>query len=133
MTTVHNTLTDSRVPMIAALHDRGAALLDELDTLITELAAIVAEQGAARAVLADTESELAVIEASLSLSIEGRNEQERKARLVLALHEDAGFQELTRIVREARASIHQTEGRMLVTKERCRLVRAALELVGAHR
>ena len=108
--------------------DRAGALLDELDSLITELDSAIGDQNTARLVLADAELELSVIEASLTLTTEGKNEAERKARLVLALRDDGGYQTLASAAREARAAVHDTERRLTVIKERCRLVRAALAL-----
>ena len=112
--------------------DPTGALLDELDSLIAELDAALGDHNAGRTVVADAELELSIIEASLTLTTEGRNEAERKARLVLALREDGGYQALAAAAREARATIHQAERRLTVVKERCRLVRAALAAALGH-
>ena len=68
-----------------ALSDQAGALLDELDTLISDLDAALAEQHAARLVIADAELEMALIEASLTLSTNGGNAETRKATVFLAL------------------------------------------------
>ena len=132
MTSLQWTLGGDLVPLpITDLdpdRDRGAALLDELDDLISSLDATLADQRTARLVLADAESEAAIIEASITLTVEGRNEQERRARLTLALRDDAGYQELTRVAREARASLYDCERRLAVLKARVGLVRAAIAL-----
>ena len=65
--------------------DRAGALLDELDSFITELSGAMEDATTARQVIADAESEQAIIEASISLDIEGKNETARKALLVLGL------------------------------------------------
>lgn len=107
----------------------GAALLDEFDTLITRMDDALAEQTTARAVLAGAESEMAVIEASHQLGIEGKNEAERKARLVLALRDDAAFQTFVAAAREARATLAEVDRVLIVTRYRIQLVRAALVLL----
>ena len=109
--------------------NRAGALLADLETLITELDGALADQNAARLVVSDAESELAIIEASLTLDIEGRNEQERRARLTLALREDGGYQQLAQTARSARAAIHNAERRITVIKAHIGRVRAALALL----
>ena len=118
------------VPTVTGhIHDRSGGLLDELDDLIAALDATLADQAAARLAIADAEAEQAIIEASLMLATEGRNETERKARLALALHANPGYQELCRVARDGRATLFACDRRTVVIKERCRLVRAALALL----
>src|SRR5436190_2135752 len=82
--------------------DRAGALLDELDDLITLIDSVMQDQIAARVVLTDAEIEQAIIEAELTLTVEGKNETERKARLTLALRDDAAYQTHASAAREAR-------------------------------
>ena len=110
-------------------HDRAGALLDELDTLITDLGDALAEQNAARLVAADAETEMEMRAASVSLIIDGRNEGERKARLTLALGEDAGYQQLAQAARHARAGLHDADRTITIVKARMALVRAALAVL----
>ena len=113
------------------LTDRAGALLDELDTLISELGDALADADAARRVIADAETEMEMIAASLTLATEGRNdEMERKARLALALRADAGYRSLAQTVRHARASLLPAERRATLVRQRIALVRAALALLG---
>ena len=105
------------------------ALLETLDALIGELDSALADAGTARLVVSDAEAEMAIIEASLTLDIEGKNETERKARLVLALRDDGGYQELARTARDARTALFQAERRLTVTKARIGLVRTALAVI----
>lgn len=122
--------TFATVPLVVErVHDHGGALLDELNTLIADLDAVLADQSAARLTIADAEAEMSLIEASLALTTEGKNESERKARLTLALRDDAGYQELARVARDSRAALYDADRRLAVIKERCRLVRAALALL----
>ena len=78
------------------IHDRAATLLSEADSLISHVDAVLADQTAARLAIAEAEAEMTIIEASLTFTIEGQNESERKARLALALQADPGHQELCR-------------------------------------
>lgn len=111
-----------------------AAALIQLDSLITDLDHALAEANTARLVISDAEGEQAIIEASVSLSIEGKNETARKALLTLALRDDLGYRELSRTSRDARTALLDAERRIAVLKERIRLVRAALALhIGAER
>jgi hypothetical protein len=119
------------IPTIAHLTDRAGALLDELDSLISDLDAAIGDQYAARAVLADAELEMSVIEASITLDTTGPNETARKAAVTLALRQDPGYAELARTAREARTALHDADRRYQVIKARCGLVRAALALLTA--
>jgi hypothetical protein len=105
-----------------------AELLAELDSIIRDLDAALADAAQARITLADTELEMAVIEASLVLDITGSNETQRKAALTLRLREDGPYQEMSRIARDARTAIWDAERRAEVAKQRCRMLRAALAL-----
>ena len=109
--------------------DRAGQLIDELDTLITDLDAALAEQHAARLVIADAELEMALIEASLTLSTNGGNAETRKASVLLALKADPAYQAHAAAVRSARAGLFTAERKATITKERIRLVRAALALM----
>ena len=113
--------------------DRTAALLDELDSLIAALDAALAEQNGARATIADGELEMQLIAASLTLSTEGRNESERRARLTLALHDDPGYQACAATVRHARAALLSAERTITIIKARMALVKAALALLTPSR
>ena len=109
--------------------DRAAALLDEFDSLVSELDAAMTEQAEARAVVSEAETEMTVIEAEHALATEGRNEQERKARLVLALRDDPAYQVHAATARHARGALYTAERRLAVCKARMALVRAALGLL----
>ena len=113
--------------------DRAGALLDELDTLIAQLDAALTEANTARLVIGDAETEMEMRAASAALLVEARNEAERKARLTLALGEDAGYQQLATTVRHARASLLTAERTASITKQRMALVKAALALLAPSR
>ena len=120
------------LPVRDSTDDRSGALLDELDTLIAELDAALAEQNTARLVVADAEMEMSLREASATLTIDGRNEAERKARLTLALRSDPAYQQLAQTARHARAGLLDAERRLTVIRQRIALVRAALTLLAPN-
>jgi hypothetical protein len=51
MTTLHDRLIDNQMPVIATLHNRCGARLDEIDSLVEDLAGALANREAARASL----------------------------------------------------------------------------------
>ncbi len=120
-------MTTHDLPTITIAADRAGALLNELDDLITLIDGVMQEQPAARAALADAEVEQAIIEAEHALSVEGKNETERRARLTLALRDDEVFQTHCAAARSARAALHDCERRLTIAKLRVTLVRAALQ------
>jgi hypothetical protein len=132
MTTMSTTITTRTIPTITALADGGGALLDELDSLITELNDTLSEQITARIVIADAETEMSVLDASITLGTTGPNELARKAAITLTLHNDAGYQELARVARDARAMLFESERQLTVLKHRIGLVKSALALVVAN-
>ena len=119
-------MNTSDIPTISIDADHAGRLLDELDDLISLIDSVIGDQCAARAVLADAEMEQAIIEAEHTLSVEGKNETERKARLTLTLRDDAAYQTHAAAAREARAALHQCDRRLTVAKLRVTLVKAAL-------
>jgi hypothetical protein len=100
-----------------------------MDGLISELDRALADAAAARIVIADTETEMAVIEASITLTTSGPNETARKAAVTLALRDDGGYQSFAAAVREARASLYSAERRQTIAKQRIYLLRAAVALL----
>jgi hypothetical protein len=108
---------------------RDQAVRGHPETPFTDLDDALADAAAARIVIADTETEMAVIEASITLGTSGPNETARKAAVTLALREDAGDQSFATAVREARVSLYSAERRQVVAKQRIYLLRAALALV----
>ena len=68
-----------------------ANIMASLDNLPGEIAAVQTDLNAAKAQLATSERTLADIEAQTALNVEGKNAEERKARLGLALKADAVY------------------------------------------
>ena len=65
------------------------------------------------------------------LEISGPNEAARRARLTLELADDARYRAHLDNVRVARSHLADAESRIAVSRERCRLYRAALALPAA--
>jgi len=68
-----------------------ANIMASLDNLPGAIAAVQTDLNAAKAQLATSERTLADIEAQTALNVEGKNAEERKARLGLALKTDAVY------------------------------------------
>ncbi len=89
--------------------------------------------------LSELRQRLDVSEAHLSLTIEGKNADERKARLVIALSEDERHQklvkevsELTAYQAELDADIVQLERQIATSSQRLRLVEVSLRFLAGE-
>jgi hypothetical protein len=82
-----------------------------------------------RALLAATEDDIEVFAALTLLSTEGKNEAERKARLAVALDEDANHRLAVKKKHMEQDAVRDAERHVTIAKERCRLARATLQLL----
>ena len=73
------------------LIDRYIDIMASLDNLPGEIAAVQTDLNAAKMQLGTSERTLADIEAQTALNVEGKNAEERKARLGLTLKSDAVY------------------------------------------
>jgi multidrug efflux pump subunit AcrA (membrane-fusion protein) len=73
------------------LVNQYADIMASLDNLPGEIAAVQTDLNAAKAQLAISDRTLADIEAQTALNVEGKNAEERKARLTQALKADAVY------------------------------------------
>lgn len=108
----------------AAVHDE----LQAWQEAIHGLDAALGEAAAARAEINRLAEGIEVIEANAVLAATGSNAEARKAAVTLALAEDASYQELAGQTRDARQRLAEAERRVVVLKERCRLLRAGAAL-----
>ena len=99
---------------------------------ITALDAALLDAATARATIDAESLTLERLEASAVLGIEGGNAETRKARLTLALADDARYQHHAQRLQDARQRHLDAERRVQVSKERCRLLRATLALAADH-
>ena len=102
--------------------------LAEWEREIKRLDVALRDAATARETITTQESNKAYLEAELLFKIEGRNAEARKARLMLALPDDGAWCYADRDVNEARERLADAERRITVSKERCRLLRAAVAL-----
>lgn len=122
------TLINGTTPTTIAAHD-PARDLDAWDDAITDLNDALTDVAAARLTLDHLHRTLDAVEASVSLSTEGKNAEERKARLTLALIDDPRHQQTVSSIAVQRNRLLDAERRVMVAKERCRLLRTSLTLV----
>ncbi len=104
--------------------------LDAYEGCIHDLDRALADAAAARMVLDAATLTLERLEAGHVLSIEGGNAETRKARLTLTLADDARHEQTVRVIDQERTRLLDAERRVTLAKERCRLIRAALAIIG---
>jgi hypothetical protein len=92
------------------------------------LDAALGEAATARAEISRLAEAMEVIEANAVLAATGSNAEARKAGVTLALAGDASYQELADQARDARQRLADAERRVVVLRERCRLLRAGAAL-----
>lgn len=96
---------------------------------IAHLNAALADAASARSEIEAVSRTLERIEASTMLSVEGSNAEVRKARLTLALADDARFEAHSELLTRARERQLDAERRIAISRERCRLLRTRLSLL----
>jgi hypothetical protein len=103
--------------------------LDGWDDALTALDLALLDAARHRATLALLEQDFSATEARMALDIEGRNEAERRARLTLALSQDAAAYALTRAMVDTRQQIHDADRRAEVARQRARLHAATVRVL----
>ena len=124
MTTMTTTEPVRTMPAIEPT-DRIADL-DAWDDCIAAMDGALRDTAGARREIDELSTALERIEASKVLTVEGKNAEERKARLTLELADDARYCGVLADLRSARERLADADRRVLVSRERCRLLRAAL-------
>jgi hypothetical protein len=107
--------------------------LDRWDGMICELNIALRDAAGARLALDAEALALERLEAGAALTVEGRNEGERKARLVLMLADDTRYQAHLAAHQDARRALLDAERRAEVCRQRCRLLRVSLTLTTEDR
>ena len=125
--TTTTTTRNGAAPASIEAFDR-AAELDAWDTTIGDLDAALRDTAGARREIDELGAVLERIEASAVLSIDGPNAEARKARLTLELADDGRYCGALADLRGARERLADADRRVTVSRERCRLLRAALAL-----
>ena len=114
----------TRSPTATSPTDRRGDL-DAWDDQIAVMDAALRDAAGARREMDELSTLLERIEASKVLSVEGKNAEERKARLTLELADDARYCAVLADLRAARERLADADRRVLISRERCRLLRAA--------
>lgn len=110
--------------LLAAVRDELQAWQAAIDGLDVALDGVVM----ARADISRLAEALDAMEANAVLAVTASNAEARKAAVTLALADDASYQELAAQARDARQRLAEAERRVVVLKERCRLLRAGAAL-----
>jgi hypothetical protein len=105
-----------------------AETLATIDALITRAVALSQDIARCKQDLADLAEERRLREAVLALSIEGKNDTERQARLRLELSSDADYRRMRDAEREARARLAEAETALWAAKQRLTACLALLRL-----
>jgi small-conductance mechanosensitive channel len=120
------------VPTIEATDLR--ADLDALDDCLDDLNEAMQQTAMARLEIDRLGRHLESVEAGHILAIEGGNAEQRKARLTLALLDDAEHVRTVRAIDQERARLYDSERRITVAKGRARAIHAGISLrLGAER
>ena len=105
------------------------AELDLYDDMIAALDCAYRDADAARRELDAARRDMDVAEARRLLAgVDGKNEAERKAYLLLALLDDAAYRDADQRAQDAAEVLRHAERQVRILTERCRLLRAALAL-----
>ena len=130
MQTTMNGSRPAPLPVIERYDPAGE--LDLWDEAIADLSLAMRDAAEARAQIDALTVQLDRLEAGAVLAVEGKNESERKARLTLALADDARYETCRQRLAEARQALWDAERRVAVTKERCRLLRLSVTLAAGR-
>lgn len=82
------------------IFDQYKALMASLSNLPAEIAAAEGDKAALKRQISDTKRLVEQHEQAIALNVEGKNAEERKARLALALASDAAYQRLIKAQRQ---------------------------------
>ncbi|MBI2760400.1 MAG: hypothetical protein HYX51_03110 [Chloroflexi bacterium] len=104
----------------------AAEALAEYERQITDLDQALRDAAAARQALELDGDQLSYIEAETTLHVDGRNEAERRAKLVIELQENPDYQAALASRRTNRERLADADRRVTIATERCRMLRGAL-------
>ena len=119
-------------PIVRTESDPLAAEFDGWDDAIVALDQALQDQHRARVAIEEEQTAVERLEASHVLRIEGPNAEARRARLTLELADDDRYTGHLRALREARERLWDAERRVVLARERCRLIRAAIACYGGE-
>jgi hypothetical protein len=108
----------------------AAELLAEYERQIAALDQGLRDAATARQALELDGDQISYIEAETTLQVDGRNEAERRAKLVIELQENSDYQTALTGRRTNRERLADADRRVTIATERCRMLRAALAAGG---
>jgi hypothetical protein len=104
-------------------------ILDRYTTAIAELGQQLEQASAARLELDELERAITLVEAARLLGgVEGTNEAQRKANLLVMLEADEDYSDLRLEALALRKRIAESDTQIQISRERCRLLRLSLAL-----
>ena len=115
---------DQRAEIIDAMR---ADLIDAWQAAVSDMDTAYRDMIEARGTLDRESTRMDRREAGVSLGVEGKNAEERKARLTLALADDTHYEESRERMSKARLQALDAERRIAVARERCRIYRVRVE------
>jgi hypothetical protein len=113
-----------------SVDDPITADFDTWDDLIQVLSDAMWSMARTKLLIEEEQAAIERIEASHILRVEGPNAEARKASLTLELADDAAYAAHLRTLRQAKERLMGDERVIATTKERCRLIRAAIACFG---
>jgi hypothetical protein len=114
--------------MTGTTTDPLSATLATIDALITRAVALSQDIARLKQELSELGEERRLREAVLLLSIEGRNEAERQARLRLELSSDADYRTLLQAEKDARLKLAEVEGKRWASRQKVAVCLALLRM-----
>jgi hypothetical protein len=130
-----NAATPPAEPGAEAEADIAVAITETLEAVddLTALAVRLALEAARlRLALSDLRAEQKLREAMVALSIEGRSESERQARLKVALSADADYRTLLQAEKDARLKLAELEAKRWATRQKVAVCLALLRLAAGQ-
>ncbi len=117
-------------PRWEILHRMGTQEdLDALDRLAGEIPELEEQVAHAKATVAETEENLHWLESKVLMEgVEGKNEAERKAALVVAVEADEAYVTARTNYREVKTSVRLGEGELATARERQRFLYRRIDL-----
>ena len=121
----------TNLPTQPVEHTPVLVTLIDYDRAVDALDRALAAAAAARRQLDQAKQEMDIAEARRIIAgVDGKNETERKAVLLLALLQDGHYRDAEQRACEAAEDLRQAERLVQVQRERCRWYRTALALRG---
>lgn len=114
---------------ITPIRDHAAEAMQEWRNAISRLEVALADYNQHKDFLLNATEELELLEARVVLTTEGRNEGERRSKVVLALNDSPEYQRAFERRQADQGAIWDAERRIEIAKQQCRLAATTLALL----